>query len=96
MLSPLKGDAPRGAVAMAACTGAAAPGRSRPRPLSRHGRRIAGASGSLPVAVLPDLAGLALSPQCGFSSTVEGNKVSEDDQVRKLGLVVQVAHEVWG
>jgi 5-methyltetrahydropteroyltriglutamate--homocysteine methyltransferase len=45
---------------------------------------------------LVDPADLALSPQCGFSSTVEGNKVSEDDEVRKLGLVVQVAHEVWG
>ena len=43
-----------------------------------------------------DLKDLCLSPQCGFSSTVEGNKVSEDDEIRKLGLVVEVAHEVWG
>ncbi len=43
-----------------------------------------------------DIKDLCLSPQCGFSSTVEGNKVSEDDEVRKLGLVVEVAHEVWG
>jgi 5-methyltetrahydropteroyltriglutamate--homocysteine methyltransferase len=39
---------------------------------------------------------LALSPQCGFSSTMEGNKVTVDDEVKKLRLVVEVAREVWG
>jgi 5-methyltetrahydropteroyltriglutamate--homocysteine methyltransferase len=39
---------------------------------------------------------LALSPQCGFSSTVEGNKVTLDDQIGKLRLVVETAREVWG
>jgi 5-methyltetrahydropteroyltriglutamate--homocysteine methyltransferase len=39
---------------------------------------------------------LALSPQCGFSSTVHGNELSEDDQWRKLARVVEVAREVWG
>jgi len=39
---------------------------------------------------------LALSPQCGFSSTVEGNKVTVEDEVKKLRLVVEVAREVWG
>ena len=39
---------------------------------------------------------LALSPQCGFASTVAGNPVSEDDEVRKLSLVVDVAGRVWG
>jgi methionine synthase II (cobalamin-independent) len=39
---------------------------------------------------------LCLSPQCGFSSTVEGNTLSYDDQVAKLRLVVEVADEVWG
>ncbi len=39
---------------------------------------------------------LALSPQCGFSSTVEGNEITEDDQFAKLGLVVETASEVWG
>ncbi len=39
---------------------------------------------------------LCLSPQCGFSSTVEGNKLSYDDEVAKLRLVVEVAEEVWG
>ena len=38
---------------------------------------------------------LCLSPQCGFASTVEGNLVSEDDQKRKLALVVETAGEVW-
>ncbi|UCH18757.1 MAG: 5-methyltetrahydropteroyltriglutamate--homocysteine S-methyltransferase [Burkholderiales bacterium] len=39
---------------------------------------------------------LCLSPQCGFSSTVHGNKIAIDDQRRKLELVVQTAREVWG
>jgi 5-methyltetrahydropteroyltriglutamate--homocysteine methyltransferase len=43
-----------------------------------------------------DLDQLCLSPQCGFSSTVEGNAVAYDDQVAKLRLVVEVADDVWG
>jgi 5-methyltetrahydropteroyltriglutamate--homocysteine methyltransferase len=39
---------------------------------------------------------LALSPQCGFSSTVEGNKITLDDEIRKLRLVVETARDVWG
>lgn len=39
---------------------------------------------------------LALSPQCGFASTMEGNHVTVDDQRRKLELVASVAREVWG
>jgi len=39
---------------------------------------------------------LALSPQCGFASTVGGNLLSIDDQRRKLGLIVEVANRVWG
>jgi len=39
---------------------------------------------------------LCLSPQCGFSSTVHGNNIAVEDQRRKLELVVQTAHEVWG
>jgi 5-methyltetrahydropteroyltriglutamate--homocysteine methyltransferase len=42
-----------------------------------------------------DLDDLALSPQCGFSSTVHGNKVTEADEIAKLKLVVEVAGEVW-
>ena len=39
---------------------------------------------------------LCLSPQCGFSSTVEGNRLTEDEQWRKLRLIVEVAEDVWG
>jgi len=39
---------------------------------------------------------LCLSPQCGFSSTVEGNTLTYDEQVAKLRLVVETAAEVWG
>jgi len=39
---------------------------------------------------------LALSPQCGFASTMEGNHLSLEDQRRKLELVASVAREVWG
>jgi 5-methyltetrahydropteroyltriglutamate--homocysteine methyltransferase len=38
---------------------------------------------------------LCLSPQCGFSSTVEGNLVTYDDQVAKLRLIVETAEEIW-
>ena len=38
---------------------------------------------------------LALSPQCGFASTEEGNRLTEDDQKKKLSLVATVAREVW-
>ena len=39
---------------------------------------------------------LALSPQCGFSSTVHGNNIAVEDQRSKLRLVVETAREVWG
>jgi 5-methyltetrahydropteroyltriglutamate--homocysteine methyltransferase len=39
---------------------------------------------------------LCLSPQCGFSSTVEGNSLTFDEEVAKLRLVREVADEVWG
>ncbi len=39
---------------------------------------------------------LALSPQCGFASTMEGNRITFDDQRHKLELVARVAQEVWG
>ncbi|MGI9372570.1 MAG: 5-methyltetrahydropteroyltriglutamate--homocysteine S-methyltransferase [Hyphomicrobiales bacterium] len=43
-----------------------------------------------------DISQLGIAPQCGFASTEEGNKITEDDQRRKLDLVVQVAEDVWG
>ena len=39
---------------------------------------------------------LALSGQCGFSSTVEGNSLTRDQQMAKLALIVETAEEVWG
>ena len=39
---------------------------------------------------------LALSPQCGFASTEEGNLLTEDEQWAKLRLCIEVAREVWG
>jgi 5-methyltetrahydropteroyltriglutamate--homocysteine methyltransferase len=39
---------------------------------------------------------LCLSPQCGFSSTVQGNQITQDDQWAKLQLVVDTAREIWG
>ena len=43
-----------------------------------------------------DVEQLCLSPQCGFSSTEEGNRLSIDDERAKLELIVGVADEVWG
>jgi 5-methyltetrahydropteroyltriglutamate--homocysteine methyltransferase len=43
-----------------------------------------------------DLDQLSLSPQCGFASSTEGNRLTEDQQMAKLRLVVEVADEVWG
>jgi 5-methyltetrahydropteroyltriglutamate--homocysteine methyltransferase len=53
-------------------------------------RRIDAAAKYLP------LEQLALSPQCGFASTEEGNLLSEEQQWAKLRLCVEVAREVWG
>ncbi len=53
-------------------------------------RRIEEASRYLP------LEQLALSPQCGFASEFVGNLISEDDQRRKLEVVVETARQVWG
>jgi len=53
-------------------------------------RRIKDASRHVP------LEQLALSPQCGFSSTVHGNQITVEEQRAKLGLVVETATEVWG
>ncbi len=53
-------------------------------------RRIEEAARYLP------LEQLCLSPQCGFSSTVDGNALSIEEEKAKLGLVAEVAREVWG
>jgi 5-methyltetrahydropteroyltriglutamate--homocysteine methyltransferase len=53
-------------------------------------RRIDEASKYAPVEQL------CLSPQCGFSSTVEGNALSQEEQWAKLRLIVELAEEIWG
>jgi 5-methyltetrahydropteroyltriglutamate--homocysteine methyltransferase len=53
-------------------------------------RRIEEASKHIPIEQL------CLSPQCGFSSTVEGNALSYEQEVAKLELIVETAAEVWG
>ncbi len=53
-------------------------------------RRIEEASKFVP------LEQICLSPQCGFSSTVEGNNLTYEQQVEKLRLIVETAQEVWG
>lgn len=59
-------------------------------PIDGLRRRIDEASRYVP------LEQLAISPQCGFASDVVGNLLSEDDQKRKLELVVETARTVWG
>ncbi len=42
------------------------------------------------------LENMCLSPQCGFSSTVHGNELTEEQQWAKLGMIIDIAGEVWG
>ena len=53
-------------------------------------RRIRGASQYVP------LERLCLSPQCGFASTEEGNKLTEEEEWNKLRLIKEISEEVWG
>jgi 5-methyltetrahydropteroyltriglutamate--homocysteine methyltransferase len=53
-------------------------------------RRVEEASQFVPVEQI------CISPQCGFSSTVEGNALSYDQEVAKLELIVDTAQEIWG
>jgi 5-methyltetrahydropteroyltriglutamate--homocysteine methyltransferase len=53
-------------------------------------RRIEAASRYVPIDQI------CLSPQCGFSSTVEGNVLTHEEQSAKLRLIVETAEEVWG
>ena len=43
-----------------------------------------------------DLDQVCISPQCGFSSTFEGNSLTVDQEKAKLALLVELADEVWG
>jgi 5-methyltetrahydropteroyltriglutamate--homocysteine methyltransferase len=47
-------------------------------------------------SIYADLEQLGIAPQCGFSSTEEGNNITYDDQKRKLELVVKTAEAIWG
>ncbi|HEY5900178.1 MAG TPA: hypothetical protein VIV54_21615 [Burkholderiales bacterium] len=58
-------------------------------PIEELARRVDEAAKYVP------LERLAVSPQCGFGSDVSGNLVSEDDQKRKLELVVELARRIW-
>ena len=53
-------------------------------------RRIDEAAGYIPIEQL------ALSPQCGFASSIMGNLLSEDEQFRKLDVMLETAAKVWG
>jgi 5-methyltetrahydropteroyltriglutamate--homocysteine methyltransferase len=53
-------------------------------------RRIDEAAGYIPIEQL------ALSPQCGFASSIMGNLLSEEEQFRKLDVMVETAAKVWG
>jgi 5-methyltetrahydropteroyltriglutamate--homocysteine methyltransferase len=59
-------------------------------PQDQVARRIAEAAKYMP------LENLALSPQCGFASTMDGNLLSEEEQWQKLDLVAKTARQVWG
>jgi 5-methyltetrahydropteroyltriglutamate--homocysteine methyltransferase len=59
-------------------------------PLDQLRRRIDEASRHI------ELERLAISPQCGFASTVAGNPVTEEVERAKLGRVVETARAVWG
>ncbi len=63
------------------------PRRETPAELKR---RIEEASALVP------LERLALSPQCGFATSVIGNRITVEDQKRKLRLICETAKEVWG
>ncbi len=47
-------------------------------------------------SVLVPLERLALSPQCGFATSVIGNRITVEDQKRKLRVICETAKEVWG
>ena len=64
--------------------------RAMLEPASEIRARIAEAARVVP------LERLALSPQCGFASTHEGNRLSPDDQRKKLELVARIAADTWG
>ncbi len=89
-LGRLRAAAVRAARASRSCSGWSRPSAASSRTRTTLKRRIDEASRYVP------LDQLCLSPQCGFSSTVEGNVLTYDEEVAKLRLVVEIAAEVWG
>src|SRR6185436_5071598 len=83
--APLR-HVPKGKVCVLGLVSTKVPALETPEALAR---RIDEAARYLP------LEQLALSPQCGFASDVTGNRVTEEDQKRKLELVVRTARMVW-
>ena len=77
---------PRGKKVVLGLVSSKVPDLEDPRML---GQRIAEAARYVP------LENLCLSPQCGFASSHHGNNLTEDDQWRKLELVVKVARDIW-
>ena len=65
-------------------------------PAFRHPRASWSEAEREEAAKFTDLDNLALSPQCGFASTEEGNLLAEEEQWAKLARCVEVAEEVWG
>jgi 5-methyltetrahydropteroyltriglutamate--homocysteine methyltransferase len=78
---------PKGKTVVLGLVSSKAPRMEDPEVLAK---RIEEASKYVPIE------NLALSPQCGFASTAEGNLLSEDQQWSKLELVVETARRVWG
>ena len=65
--------------------------------LIRHASEYAAAAKELgEQAEYVPLENLALSPQCGFASTEEGNVLAEEAQWAKLAMIVETARDVWG
>ena len=83
---PLK-DIPDDKIAVLGLVTTKTPRRQTPEALTA---RIEEASQFLP------LERLALSPQCGFSTSVIGNRITTEDQRCKLSVVVETARRVWG
>jgi 5-methyltetrahydropteroyltriglutamate--homocysteine methyltransferase len=78
---------PKGKIVVLGLVSSKLPQLEKPEDLKR---RIDAAAKYVP------LENLCLSPQCGFSSTHHGNVLTEDDQWRKLGLILEVSKSVWG
>ena len=60
----------------------------------RSNRKTISSVGWTRLRIVP-LEQICLSPQCGFSSTMEGNALTVDEEIAKLRLIVETAQEVW-